>query len=237
MPMNIFFTDFIFTPVNAVSGIFHSLQSSLSRIFASGWTTEAGLDWRTAEITHFREVRDLLGGAYYLDTRNAFAPSRQTQPGDRIDYSNTNTVDWLGAFIQTEKSSQNSSIYGMFGWAQNGYTLDLRPFVEADLDRLNRPRAFYGKLAHHACPTCGRCKIDVAGIAAQVEQRIAGIKKPLKIAVMGCAVNGPGEAREADLGIAGGDGLGLLFQKGRIISKVKEKDMVSQLVTLAKKMK
>ncbi|MDQ7798670.1 MAG: flavodoxin-dependent (E)-4-hydroxy-3-methylbut-2-enyl-diphosphate synthase [Candidatus Edwardsbacteria bacterium] len=89
----------------------------------------------------------------------------------------------------------------------------------------------------HACPTCGRCKIDVAGIAAQVERRIAGIKKPLKIAVMGCAVNGPGEAREADLGIAGGDGLGLLFQKGKIISKVKEKDMVSQLVTLAKKMK
>lgn len=88
----------------------------------------------------------------------------------------------------------------------------------------------------HACPTCGRCKIDVAKIAGQVEKEIAGIKKPLKIAVMGCVVNGPGEAREADLGIAGGDGLGLLFQKGRIVAKVKEKDMVVKLVSLAKKM-
>ncbi len=88
----------------------------------------------------------------------------------------------------------------------------------------------------HACPTCGRCKIDVARIAARVEKRMAGIKKPLKIAVMGCVVNGPGEAREADLGIAGGDGMGLLFQKGKITAKVKEKDMVNQLVALAKKM-
>lgn len=88
----------------------------------------------------------------------------------------------------------------------------------------------------HACPTCGRCKIDVAKIAAQVEKKVAGIKNPLKIAVMGCVVNGPGEAREADLGIAGGDGQGLLFQKGKIVDKVKEKDMVSQLVSLAKKM-
>jgi (E)-4-hydroxy-3-methylbut-2-enyl-diphosphate synthase len=86
----------------------------------------------------------------------------------------------------------------------------------------------------HACPTCGRCKINVSAIATKVEKALAGINKPLKVAVMGCVVNGPGEAREADIGIAGGDGVGLLFQKGKIISKVKEKDMVRKLVALAK---
>jgi (E)-4-hydroxy-3-methylbut-2-enyl-diphosphate synthase len=84
-----------------------------------------------------------------------------------------------------------------------------------------------------ACPTCGRCQIDVASIAAKVERRVAGIKKPLKIAVMGCLVNGPGEAREADLGIAGGRGAGLLFRKGRMIRKVREKEMVAALAALA----
>jgi len=87
----------------------------------------------------------------------------------------------------------------------------------------------------HACPTCGRCKIDVSTIAAKVEKALAGIKKPLKVAVMGCVVNGPGEAREADIGIAGGDGMGLLFQKGKVVAKVKERDMVRQLIALARK--
>lgn len=87
-----------------------------------------------------------------------------------------------------------------------------------------------------ACPTCGRCQIDVAGIAGQVESRVAGIKKPLKIAVMGCIVNGPGEAREADLGMAGGKGMGLLFRRGKAVAKVREKDMVSALVALAREL-
>ncbi|MDO9693946.1 MAG: flavodoxin-dependent (E)-4-hydroxy-3-methylbut-2-enyl-diphosphate synthase [Candidatus Latescibacteria bacterium] len=82
-----------------------------------------------------------------------------------------------------------------------------------------------------ACPTCGRARIDVAGIAGRVERRIRGIKTPLKIAVMGCAVNGPGEARQADLGIAGGsNGKGLLFKKGKIVEMVDEKMMVERLL-------
>lgn len=85
-----------------------------------------------------------------------------------------------------------------------------------------------------ACPTCGRCQIDVAGIAGQVERRVSGLRKPLKIAVMGCIVNGPGEAREADLGMAGGRGLGLLFRRGKVVAKVREKDMVSALVAMAR---
>ncbi len=64
-----------------------------------------------------------------------------------------------------------------------------------------------------SCPTCGRTKIDLIGLAKQVEERLKDCKKPIKVAVMGCIVNGPGEAKEADIGIAGGDGNGLIFKR------------------------
>lgn len=81
-----------------------------------------------------------------------------------------------------------------------------------------------------ACPTCGRTKIDLVSLANQVEEAVKNIKKPVKIAVMGCVVNGPGEAREADIGIAGGDGCAVLFKKGEILRKVSEKDIVKELL-------
>lgn len=82
-----------------------------------------------------------------------------------------------------------------------------------------------------SCPTCGRTRIDLIGIAKEVEQRCLAIRgKKLKVAVMGCAVNGPGEAREADLGIAGGDGVGLIFRKGEIIKKVPQDRLVDELM-------
>ena len=81
-----------------------------------------------------------------------------------------------------------------------------------------------------SCPTCGRCDIDLAAIAAKVEARLQGIKKPIKVAVMGCVVNGPGEAREADIGIAGGNGMGLVFRKGEIVRKVPEEQLVEALM-------
>lgn len=80
-----------------------------------------------------------------------------------------------------------------------------------------------------SCPTCGRTCIDLAGIAEQVEERLSDIKDPISVAVMGCVVNGPGEARGADVGIAGGNGVGLVFRKGEIIRKVDEKDLVDEL--------
>lgn len=79
-----------------------------------------------------------------------------------------------------------------------------------------------------SCPTCGRTKIDLVSLVDRVEARIKHIKKPLKIAVMGCVVNGPGEAREADLGIAGTKGEGLLFKKGEVIKRVKEEDLLRE---------
>jgi (E)-4-hydroxy-3-methylbut-2-enyl-diphosphate synthase len=81
-----------------------------------------------------------------------------------------------------------------------------------------------------SCPTCGRTQIDLIGIAKEVEERVSKLKKNIKIAVMGCAVNGPGEAREADIGIAGGNGEGLIFRKGEIIRKVKEENLVEELM-------
>jgi (E)-4-hydroxy-3-methylbut-2-enyl-diphosphate synthase len=81
-----------------------------------------------------------------------------------------------------------------------------------------------------SCPTCGRTKIDLIALADEAEKKLAYCKKPLKVAIMGCAVNGPGEAREADIGIAGGDGVGLLFKKGQIVRKVPEDQLLQALL-------
>ncbi len=81
-----------------------------------------------------------------------------------------------------------------------------------------------------SCPTCGRCNIGLKELAEKVEVRLKNIDKPITVAVMGCVVNGPGEAREADLGIAGGKGRGILFKKGKIIKQVKEKDLLDALM-------
>jgi len=80
-----------------------------------------------------------------------------------------------------------------------------------------------------ACPTCGRTSIDLPAIAARVEKKLEGITEPIEVAVMGCVVNGPGEARGADVGIAGGNGEGLVFRKGEILRKVPEEDLVEEL--------
>ena len=80
-----------------------------------------------------------------------------------------------------------------------------------------------------SCPTCGRTNVDLISLANKVEEMVKDIDKPIKVAVMGCVVNGPGEAREADLGIAGGIGEGLLFKKGEIIKKVPEENLLEEL--------
>ena len=77
-----------------------------------------------------------------------------------------------------------------------------------------------------SCPTCGRCGINLFGLAEKVEEHIQTITTPLKIAVMGCVVNGPGEAKEADIGLAGGKGTGLIFKKGKLYKKVPEKELL-----------
>lgn len=81
-----------------------------------------------------------------------------------------------------------------------------------------------------SCPTCGRTQVNLIEMAQEVEKKIEHFKKPIRVAVMGCAVNGPGEAREADFGIAGGKGSGLLFRKGKVIRSVPETELIDALM-------
>lgn len=108
--------------------------------------------------------------------------------------------------------------------------------VYAGFDILKAAGLLTGTPTLISCPTCGRTKIDLISIASQVEEHLRSVKKDIKVAVMGCAVNGPGEAREADIGIAGGDGCGLIFKKGEIIRKVPEEDIVTELLSEIEKM-
>ena len=81
-----------------------------------------------------------------------------------------------------------------------------------------------------ACPTCGRLEVDLFAIMAELERRLEGVKKPVKIAVLGCVVNGPGEASEADIGIAAGKGVGILYRKGEVVRRVRESEIVDVIV-------
>jgi len=81
-----------------------------------------------------------------------------------------------------------------------------------------------------SCPTCGRCQIQLRDIASEVEARLSKMNKQISVAVMGCVVNGPGEAREADVGIAGGKGVGILFKKGKVVRKVPEEELLDVLM-------
>lgn len=81
-----------------------------------------------------------------------------------------------------------------------------------------------------SCPTCGRTKIDMISLANEIQDKLSGVNKNITIAIMGCAVNGPGEAKEADLGVAGGDGCGLIFSKGKILYKVPEDKIIEALL-------
>lgn len=101
--------------------------------------------------------------------------------------------------------------------------------VEAGIDLL-KVLGLRGGVKIVSCPTCGRTKIDLISIASEVEKRLAGCQKDITVAVMGCAVNGPGEAREADVGIAGGDGCGLIFKKGEIVRRVPESELIDGLM-------
>jgi (E)-4-hydroxy-3-methylbut-2-enyl-diphosphate synthase len=81
-----------------------------------------------------------------------------------------------------------------------------------------------------SCPTCGRCNIELFNIVEQIETALLSITAPIKIAIMGCVVNGPGEAREADIGIAGADGTGILFRKGKVVKKFPQEKLVEVLM-------
>ncbi len=87
-----------------------------------------------------------------------------------------------------------------------------------------------------SCPTCGRCEVNLSRLVDRIERDVKRMATPLTVAIMGCVVNGPGEAKEADIGIAGGKGVGVLFREGKVVRKLKEKDFVSVLLSEIQKM-
>ena len=102
--------------------------------------------------------------------------------------------------------------------------------VHVGKDILRSLNLLNDKIKIVSCPTCGRCNIDLIKVANEVEEKIKDMDKNMTVAIMGCAVNGPGEAREADIGIAGGNGEGLLFKKGEIVRKIKGDSLVDELL-------
>nr|WP_319488141.1 flavodoxin-dependent (E)-4-hydroxy-3-methylbut-2-enyl-diphosphate synthase [uncultured Caproiciproducens sp.] len=138
----------------------------------------------------------------------------------------------------TERMGLIKSAIGIGSLLQRGIGDTIRVSLTADpvkevaagFDILKALNLNAGGVEFVSCPTCGRTRVDLIHIANEVEQRLAGCRKNIKVAVMGCVVNGPGEAREADIGIAGGDGVGLLFKKGQIIRKVPEDQLVECLM-------
>jgi len=108
--------------------------------------------------------------------------------------------------------------------------------VRAGFDILQAVGLGRGRPNIISCPTCGRTKIDLVALARAAEERLADCRKEITIAIMGCAVNGPGEAREGDIGLAGGDGCALLFAKGEILRKVPEEEALDALMEEVEKL-
>lgn len=144
----------------------------------------------------------------------------------------------------TERMGLIKSAIGIGSLLQRGIGDTIRVSLTADpvqeiaagRDILRGLNLLEGGVQFISCPTCGRTKIDMIRLAREVEEKLRDYPKALKVAVMGCAVNGPGEAREADIGIAGGSGEGLIFKKGKVIRKVAEGELVDALLDEIKQM-
>ncbi len=184
---------------------------------------------RILEDMDFRELKVSLKASDVITTIEAYSLF-----SERFDYPLHIGISEAGTILPgTVKSSVG---LGILLYEGIGDTIR----VSLTADPVEEVRVAYEilkslKLREHginiiSCPTCGRCEIDIIGLANEVEKRLQGIKKPVDVAVMGCIVNGPGEAKAADVGIAGGKGLGILFRKGEVIKKVREKDLADIIV-------
>lgn len=121
-------------------------------------------------------------------------------------------------------------LHGIGDTIRISLTADPEQEVEAGIDLLEGLGLRSSRARMVSCPTCGRTGIDLIGIASQVEERLKAVHKPITVAIMGCVVNGPGEAREADIGLAGGKGKAVLFRKGEVIRTVPEESAVDELM-------
>ncbi len=142
----------------------------------------------------------------------------------------TEAGTWKMSLVKSSAGIGSLLLHGIGDTIRVSMTDDPVKEVAAGYDILRATGAGKDCVQIVACPTCGRTRIDLISLANAVEERLASCTKPIKVAVMGCAVNGPGEAREADIGLAGGDGCALIFKKGKIIKKVPEDEALDCLM-------
>lgn len=142
----------------------------------------------------------------------------------------TEAGTWKMSLVKSSAGIGSLLLHGIGDTIRVSMTDDPVKEVAAGYDILRATGARKDCVQIVACPTCGRTRINLISLANAVEERLASCTKPIKVAVMGCAVNGPGEAREADIGLAGGDGCALIFKKGEIIKKVPEDEALDCLM-------
>ena len=142
----------------------------------------------------------------------------------------TEAGTWKMSLVKSSAGIGSLLLHGIGDTIRVSMTDDPVKEVAAGYDILRATGARKDCVQIVACPTCGRTRINLISLANAVEERLASCTQPIKVAVMGCAVNGPGEAREADIGLAGGDGCALIFKKGEIIKKVPEDEALDCLL-------
>lgn len=184
---------------------------------------------RILEDLHYQEIKVSLKASDVMKTVAAYRLfSQQSDYPLHIGITEAGTL-----FSGTVKSSVGLGILladGIGDTLRVSLTGDPKDEVRVGYDILKAVGLRQRGVNFVSCPTCGRCQIDLIRVAEEVEQRLSGVDKKITVAVMGCAVNGPGEAREADVGIAGGKGEGLVFRHGEIVRKVPEDQLADALL-------
>ena len=192
------------------------------------------LCWPNMELLHRYDFDDICVSLKSSDVRTTMAAYRLMS--EKSDYPLHLGVTETG----TLRMGTIKSAIGIGGLLSFGIGDTIRVSLSADpVEEVSAARDILKALGIRrdgpnliSCPTCGRTRIDLIRLAQEVEQRLEHVQKPLTVAVMGCVVNGPGEAASADVGIAGGDGVGLLFRKGEIVKKVPQDQLVDELFSL-----
>lgn len=185
---------------------------------------------RLLEDVNFHDIKISVKASNVEDTINSYRLLSQ-----KVDYPLHVGVTEAGTLL----CGAIKSALGIGTLLQEGIGDTIR--VSLTADPVKEVKAAYEMLASLglrkrpfveivSCPTCGRLQIDLEGLVSRIEERVEGIKIPLKVAVMGCVVNGPGEAKEADVGIAGGDGKGMIIRKGQIVRTCREDELEEELM-------
>jgi (E)-4-hydroxy-3-methylbut-2-enyl-diphosphate synthase len=210
-----------------------SLDKDLLRRYG-GATPEAMVESalrqvRLLESLHFQEIKISLKSSHVLDMVAAYRVL-----AEKVPYPLHLGVTEAGTLVSgTVKSAMGIGLLlaeGIGDTIRVSLTSDPTDEVRVAYEILRALKLRERGVELVSCPTCGRCEIDLIGLAQEVERRVLKVKTPLKVAVMGCVVNGPGEAKDSDVGIAGGRGQGILFRKGKIIAKVPEEKLMARLL-------